>query len=409
MKKISKVKSESSENTIYKYYVIIGSICIVALVALLVLSISRNSKQYLVEKGTLEYTEIATAYIVKNEECIKKDQSKVLVPIIADGAKIAKGSIIATYKGEEYKDYEKTLAEMDKEILEKMQDLPVVYSSEIDAIEDTIHMYVKDSIGETVYNKMQDYKQKINSNINKRANIIGELSPDGAEIKKLVKERNEYEASAKKSNDNILAPIPGIVCYATDGLEQDLKASNIINLSYDSIKELVNKNKESDNTNIKVVNNYEAYVVLKASLDNLEYMAEGYDYRLKLIEQDNYELLGNIEKIVKVEDGVEVYFKISNGIEHIVNLREVEIEAVWGYAEGLIVPTEALNKYENIDSYYITTIKYAEYQNVPVSLKLKNDNYSVVKNYTDEELEALNIESEYLLKLYDRIIVNKKQ
>jgi len=409
MKKISKVKYERRESTINKYYVVVGSICMVLLAALLIVSISRNAKQYLVENGTLEYTEIVTGYIVKNEECIRKDQSKVLVPIIADGSKIAKGNIIATYKGEEYKDYEKTLAEMDKQILEKMQDLPVVYSSEIDAIEDTIHLYVKDSIGETVYNKMQDYKQKINSNINKRANIIGELSPDGAEIKKLVKERNEYEASAKKSNDNILAPMPGIVCYTTDGLEDDLKVNNIKNLSYNNIKKVIDENKESDNTNIKVVNNYEAYVVLKASLDNLEYMAEGYDYRLKLIEQDNYELLGNIERIIKTEDGVEVYFRISNGIEHIVNLREVELEVVWGYAEGLIVPTEALNKYENIDSYYITAIKYSEYQNVPVRLELKNDNYSVVKNYSDEELEELNIESEYLLKLYDRIIVNKKQ
>lgn len=409
MKKISKVKYERRESTINKYYVVVGSICMVLLAALLIVSISRNAKQYLVENGTLEYTEIVTGYIVKNEECIRKDQSKVLVPIIADGSKIAKGNIIATYKGEEYKDYEKTLAEMDKQILEKMQDLPVVYSSEIDAIEDTIHLYVKDSIGETVYNKMQDYKQKINSNINKRANIIGELSPDGAEIKKLVKERNEYEANAKKSNDNILAPMPGIVCYTADGLEDDLKVNNIKNLSYNNIKKVIDENKESDNTNIKVVNNYEAYVVLKASLDNLEYMAEGYDYRLKLIEQDNYELLGNIERIIKTEDGVEVYFRISNGIEHIVNLREVELEVVWGYAEGLIVPTEALNKYENIDSYYITAIKYSEYQNVPVRLELKNDNYSVVKNYSDEELEELNIESEYLLKLYDRIIVNKKQ
>ena len=51
---------------------------------------------------------------------------------------------------------------------------------------------------------MQEYKQRINSYINKRAGIIGELSPDGAEIKKLIEDRNKYEAKAKKSNDNIL-------------------------------------------------------------------------------------------------------------------------------------------------------------------------------------------------------------
>lgn len=399
----------SVENKINKYYVIVGSICIIALGVLLILSIKENTKQYLVQNGTLEHTEITTGYILKKEVTIDKDQTKVLVPVISEGAKIAKNNIIATYKGEEYKNYEETLNKMDKEILERMQDLPVIYSSEVDAIEQTIYSLVKDSIDETSYNKMQEYKQKINTNINKRANIIGELSPAGAEIKKLIEERNNYEVNAKKSNDNILAPITGIVSYTTDGLETKLDYGNIDNLDYTTIKKIVDEEKKLDNRKMKVVNNYEAYVVLKASLDNLEYIEEGYDYRLKLIEQDNHELLAELEKLVKTEDGVEIYFKVTNGIEHIIDLREVEIEVVWGYADGLIVPSDALNKYDNKEASYITVIKYSEYENIPVAVKLQNDNYSVVKNYTNEELQELGLESEYELKLYDRIIVGSKK
>ena len=44
------------ENNINKYYAIIGVIAIIALIMLLVFSISENTKQYLVQKGTLEYT-----------------------------------------------------------------------------------------------------------------------------------------------------------------------------------------------------------------------------------------------------------------------------------------------------------------------------------------------------------------
>lgn len=409
MKKISKVKKIEKENKINKYYVIIGGIVLLFIVVLLIVSVSENTKQYLVSQGTLEHTEITTGYIVKKEQTVDKDQTKVLVPVVAEGSKISKGDIIATYKGEEYANYEDALAEMDKEILELMQDLPIVYSSEVDAIEDTIYLLVKESVGETSYNKMQEYKQKINTNISKRANIIGELSPTGAQIKKLIEKRNDYETSAKKSNDNILSPMTGVVSYVTDGLEDDLVYSNINNLEYNKIKEIVKTKKETDNTEIKIVNNYESYIVLKADLENLEYIETGYDYRLKLIEQDNFELLGSLEKMNKTEDGVEVYFKVTNGIEHIVDLREAEFEIVWGYAEGLIVPSEAINKYKDKEVYYISVMDYNSYQNIPVKLKLKNDNYAVVANYTNEELEELSIKSPYNLQLYDRLIINNKR
>lgn len=403
------MKKINDENNINKYYVVIGSICILAVIILLIFSISENTKQYLVQTGTLQYTELTTGYIVKNEKTITKDQSKVLVPVISEGARISKGDIIATYKGDEYKNYEETLSEMDKEILERMQDLPIVYSSEVDAIENAIYDLVKESIGETSYNKMQEYKQKINTNINKRANIIGELSPDGAEIKKLIEERNKYEAEAKKSNDNILATMPGIVSYTIDGLEEKLSCNEVQDLDYATIKRLVNDEKQTDNTKIKIVNNYEAYIVMKASLDNAQYIAEGYDYRLRLIEQDNYEFLASLEKVKQVEDGIEVYFKVTNGIENIVNLREVEIEVVWDYSQGLIVPAKSLNKYDNIDAYYITAIKSAQYKNIPVIVKVENENYVVVNNYTDEELDELGIDCEYELQLYDRIIIESKK
>jgi len=409
MKKLSKVENMSEENKINKYYVIIGGAIMLLVVALLIFSVSENTKQYLVDQGTLEHTEITTSYIIKKEKTVDKDQTKVLVPVVAEGSKTSKGDILATYKGDEYANYEETLRDMDKEILERMQDLPTVYSSEVDAIEDTIYLLVKESIGEASYNKMQEYKQKINTNISKRANIIGELSPSGAEIRKLITERNKYEKSAKKSNDNILSPMTGIVSYNTDGLEDDLVYSNINKLDYNTIKEIVNTKKEADNTKIKVVNNYEAYVVARASLDNLEYIEAGYNYRLKLIEQDNYELLGTLEKVNKTEDGIEVYFKITNGIEHIIDLREAEIEIVWGYADGLIVPVEAINKYTEKDTYYISVIDYNGHENIPIKLKLKNDNYAVVSNYTDDELAELGLTSAYDLQLYDRIIIESKK
>lgn len=403
------MKKINLENKINKYYVIIGSVCIALVLVVLILSIKENTKQYLVENGTLEYTEMVTGYIIKDEAVISKEKSKILVPVIAEGSRVAKNDIIATYKGEEYKNYETTLSQMDKEILERMKYLPPVYSSEVNAIEHTIYTLVKESIGQTSYSKMQDYKQKVNNNINKRANIIGELSPDGAEIKEMLEERNNYEQQAKKSNDNILATMPGIVVYSADGIEDKLDYNIITNINYDTIKNTINELCVSDNTKIKIVNNYEAYIVMKVDLKNAEYIKEGQDYKLRLIEQDGYELLGELIKATPLEDGVEVYFKITNGIENIVNLREAEIEIVWDYSSGLVVPFKAINKYDNIDAYYVTAIKYATYEKIPVQVRIQSKNYALVKNYTEEELKTLELVCDYKLKLYDRIIVENKK
>ena len=54
------MKKINVDNKTNKYYVIIVSICIIALATLLAFAINQNTKQYLVDKGTLEYTEIST-------------------------------------------------------------------------------------------------------------------------------------------------------------------------------------------------------------------------------------------------------------------------------------------------------------------------------------------------------------
>ena len=224
MKKISSVKKVQIKASPVHY--ITGVVFIALIIFIISFAIKPKEERILLKNDTIEKNRLATAYVLKYETVIEKNLNKVLLPVIAEGTKTKKGGIIATYKGEEYKNYEETLNKMDNEILDLMNDLPITYSSEVEAIDNLIYALVKQSQGETSYAKMQEYKQRINTHINKRANIIGELSPDGAKIRELIEQRNKYEDTAKKSNDNVLAPTPGIVSYKTDGLETKLSAEN---------------------------------------------------------------------------------------------------------------------------------------------------------------------------------------
>ena len=99
-------------NTNYAY-IIAGGTVIVLLCVIILLNLNRVEEQYIIQNDDIENTEIATAYVIKDEEVIEKDTNKVLLPVVAEAERVSKNSIIATYKGTEYDTYLTTLEDLD--------------------------------------------------------------------------------------------------------------------------------------------------------------------------------------------------------------------------------------------------------------------------------------------------------
>lgn len=384
-------------------YIVAAILCIVLIITFA--NIFKNSETtYLVEKGTLEFSTLAESYVIKNETIIERDASKTLVPVIAEGKKTAKGGIIATYKNEEYDRKAEELEEMDAEILSLMQNLPVIYSSEIESVENQIRAELKAAIGTTSYVEMQNYINDVNELINRRAVVVAELSPSGQEIVNLINTRNEYEESMQKSSDNVVATAQGLVSYTTDGLEDKLVANDIMNLDFDKVKELV-KNKVTE-SNIKVIDNFYCCIYSRTKLVDEEYLSVGSKYTLRVVGDSQNTLKAKLVSyyIDKQNETLDVVFEIENGIEQLALLRETELEIVWWTNTGLYVPTTAIKEIDGVN--YVTILKYGENIDVPVSVTKSNGGNSIVKNLTDEELDEKNIVTEYQLKIYDTIVVN---
>lgn len=392
-------------NTNYAY-IIAGGTVIVLLCVIILLKLNRVEEQYIIQNDDIENTEIATAYVIKDEEVIEKDTNKVLLPVVAEAERVSKNSIIATYKGTEYDTYLTTLEDLDKQIHELMKDLPTVYSSEIENLESQIYQKIKSANDETSYIKMQEYKTEVNNLINKRAELIGNLSPDGAKIKELIKERNEYVENAKKSNDNILATRSGIISYETDGLEDVLKYDNIENITIDKARTSC-ENIVITNNKIKIVNNYKAYLIVKVTNLNYEYMKLNKDYTIRSIGENSTSFIGELVRMTEIDGGYEIVFEITNGIEHLITTREIEIEIVWWNTNGLFVVKDAVYEKDGIS--YVKVIKYGKYSEVPVRILKHNEEYCIIDNYTSAELKEKNLNREYSVKVYDRLVVTKEE
>lgn len=388
-----------------KLLIYIIALIVVLVVAFILFStiLKKGETTYLVETGTLENSDLAEAYVIKGETIIKRNVEKSLVPVVAEGKRVSKNGIIATYKSKEYDEYLATLEEMDNEILELMQDLPVVYSGEIESMENQIRGELKKAVGVTSYVEMQDYVNKINTLINKRASVVGELTPKGAAITKLINERNEFEKTIKSSSDNVIATIPGIVSYKTDGLEEALTPDKINSLTFDYVKDIMTS--RNVGSNIKIIDNYSCYIIARVTDVNKEYIKADKTYKLRVIGDTENELSGKlISYTVNNETGVvDLTFEILNKIENIASLRDIEIEIVWWTTSGMYVPNEAIYTKDNVN--FVKIIKYGKYTEVPIIILKQNENNSIVDNYEVETLKELGIEREYTLKLYDNIIV----
>ena len=384
----------------FKVYISLGIFALVVF-ALVEYRIYNKEEKYLVNEGTIEYTTSGSAYIIKNETLIDIDTSKLLSLSVSEGSRVSKNNIVAAYRELEYKEYQAKLAELDAQILNAMKDINIEYSVDISNLERQVVNNIQNSQGVSSVIEMEENKNNINSILSRRAYMIGELSPKDAYVKSLIDQRKKLQSQIEASASNIKAPIGGIVSYTVDGLEDKLKVENVFKLSYDDVKEYVSKREEISSSKIRITSNYEAYILARIGDVDTKYIEEGKKYQINVVSAEHASLYGEIVKKTETEEGCDVLFRVTNGVENIVDIRECEIEIVWTSYEGLIVPIKAITEGEDGKS-YVKIITRGEYIDIPVNIDQKNDTYAIVSNYEREN------PNQYILERYDQVVIMGK-
>ncbi len=395
--------------SIDKKYIFIIILAFILIISFIVYKIVFNEKiQYTIQNGFIEKVSENQAITVLNENIVQTDSSLTIVPVIEEGKRVSKGERISIYKNAEYEEYLKKINQMDSQIETLIKDLPSTYSSDVASIEQEILKLAKESLNTTSYVKMQEYKKNIDELSKKKVTLLSELSPQGSKIRELIKEREEYESKSNKSGSNIFANSGGIVSYKIDTLENNEYINNISDINIDNIENLYLQYSQN-NVNkfgIKIVDNYKAYLIVREPKgENDKYIYEGKKYTLRLIEQNYKEFSGKLIKYLENENSNYVVFEITNNVEDIYNTRFIGVEIVWKRTENLLIPLNALRYNQEKNYYYVNALKYGNYVDIPVKLLLSNDNTAIIDNFDDEELQSLEIEKTYDIKLYDRIVL----
>lgn len=107
-----------------------------------------------------------------------------------------------------------------------------------------------------------------------------------------------------------------------------------------------------------------------------------------------------------------IVFKIDDLPERLINYRKISVDIIWWEDNGLKIPNSALIK--EGDKTYVKKSRSNTKVKVLVKVLRQNDAYSIVDNYTTQELQKMGYSSDeiqnmFSIKQYDRVEVRGKK
>ncbi len=373
------------------------------------------SDVFVIENGKIYEEETKVGYIIRDEKLVFSDEHQNgIVTIKSEGSKVAKGDSIFRYCSPNEQKLEEKISELDKEIQKAIEGQNTsIYSTDIQLLEKQIEEKVALLQTTNKINEITEYKSEISSYMIRKAKIAGELSPAGSYINKLITQRSEYEQQLNSGQKYISAPESGIVSYKIDGYEETLTTSNIDSITketLDSIKSKTGQLVSSSSEQGKVVNNFYCYIATILSSDNAMSAKEGDIIKLRL--SNNNEVSAEIVKISDFTNGEAIVtFKITQDVEYLIGYRKISIDVIWWNASGLKVPNSSIINEDN--KAYVIRNRVGYTDKILVKIKKQNEDYSIINNYTSQELKELGyttneITSMKSISLYDEIVLKPK-
>ena len=394
-------------NLVKVIILIILLIITLSYIGIVIFNLIKNpTDTFIIENGNLYLEEKADGYILREEVIVQGESYKNgIVKIKNEGEKVAKDEPIFRYKSGNEDELIKKIEELDVKIQEALKNETNIYSP---VLENQIQEKINSIYGINNYSEIKILKEEINKLILKKAEVVGELSPAGSYIKNLIEERSSYENELNSNAEYITAPMSGIVSYKIDGYEDFFSSKNIDYLNRELLENIdvrTGQLIESSNEKAKIVNNYECYIATIMDSDEAKDAKIGDRVSLEFLNLTAIE--ATIEKIFEEETGTRVIvFKINYDVEKLLDARKISVNVIWWSKSGLKVPNSAIITEE--DKNYIIRNKAGYKEKVLIKVLKQNENYTIIGNYTTEELKELGYTTSEInkmkkIQLYDEI------
>ncbi|MBR3003207.1 MAG: hypothetical protein IKF38_06635 [Clostridia bacterium] len=415
-------KQEKSKKPIInnKKIIYIALILIIVYVLYAVFLLTNEQfKTFSVEQGKIYIEETKTGYIVRDETVIKGENYKNgMEQIKAEGEKVGVNESVFRYYSQNEDNLKQKIAELDDKIQKVMQEVSGILPSDVKTLENQIDNKVIELNKLTDNSKINEFKKEISELVTKKAKIAGEASPQGSYLKQLIQERAGYESQLNSGAEYIKSSRSGIVSYRVDGLEEMLTPNNLETLSEEYLNNLGLKTGKIIATNNecgKIIDNFSCYIVTISDSMQVKEAKVGDNVKIRL--SNNTEIDAEI-KYIRQESGDKyiVALQVNKGISELINYRKISFDLIWLSYSGLKVPSQAIVEKDGLK--YVVRKRAGYLSKVLIKLatnrsgkEATNDKYSIIKNYTVDELRELGFSNKEInsykgISIYDEVIMN---
>ena len=407
--KISDLKIKSKKN---KYILnIVLAVLMIYFAYVIYLLVKQPTDIFTVEEGKLYSEESDIGYVIRDEVVVRGNQYKNgMEQIKNEGEKVAKNEDIFRYYSKNEESLVTQIAELDTKIQEALKSQEVRYLSDVKILEDQIDQQMDNINKMTDISKITECEKQINQLITKKAKIVGEKSPSGSYLKELNDQRAKLEQELNNGSETITAPKSGILSYRVDGLEDKLTVDNFSSISEEFLENLNLKTGKliatSDECG-KIVDNFTAYIATISTSEQSKQAKIGDKVKIRL--SNSKEIDAEISYISQEnEEKTLLVLKISNEIEELCNYRKISFDLIWWSYTGLKVPNQSIVEQDGLK--YVVRNRAGYLSKILVKVEKQNDKYSIITNYTSEELKELGYTSSEItnmknISIYDEILL----
>ena len=393
--------------------VVVIGVCIVISIYLLVLMINiikKPTSNFVVEEGKIYKEEPAEGYIIREENLIDiPNSSNGIVAIRSEGEKVARGESIYRYCIENEEEINNNISNIDKQIQELIgnDEDEEYYSADIKIINTQIASKLDTLYEVDDLQNISQGKTEIGNYLTKKVKIRAEDS-DNEVLKSLLKQRESYEKQLKDDSTYIEAEDSGVISYRVDGLETKLTANDLsyLNESYlNDLKLETGKLIASTTDSGKIVNNFKCNIACLLDSEEAKNCEVGKTIKLRL--QDSKEVAAKIIKKDEQSSGKQlIVFEVTNSVVDLIKYRKISFDVIWWSYSGLKIPNSAI-KYEG-DFAYVIRNRAGLKEKILVKVLKTNNKYSIVENYTYNELKEAGYDMSSLsnkktISVYDQI------
>lgn len=410
-----KKKNKVNRKKIVMYIVL--ALIIMYLTYAVYLLVKQPTDKVTVENGTLYLEETDIGYIIRDEQVVKGNNYKNgMERIKNEGEKTAKGDSIYRYYSKNEDKLKEQIAEFDNKVQEALKGQEGTLTSDIKLSEIKL---LENQLDEKVallnktsdISKITEYKKEINDLVSKKAKLTGESSAAGSYLKQLYNQRTKLEEQLNSGAEYIKAPESGIVSYKVDGLEETLTPNNFSTINKEFLENLKLKTGQLIVTNDecgKIIDSSKCYIATISNSEQAKQAQIGDSVKVRL----------SNSKVIKAtitytsqesEEETLIILEINKQISELANYRKISFDLIWWNETGLKVPNQAIVEENGFN--YVVRNRAGYLDKILVNVTRKNDKYSIVTNYSTDELKNLGFSSTDIQKMksisiYDELILN---